>query len=43
MEHERIHSGEKAFICEICNKRFAQAAGLGQHKPKCKKKHRIIE
>lgn len=27
-DHERIHTGEKPFACDLCNEAFATSAGL---------------
>lgn len=36
--HERLHTGEKPFICK-CGMKFVQVANLRRHEKSCKSKH----
>jgi len=34
IRHERTHSGESPFVCDICQKSFMQLSSLKAHKQK---------
>ena len=34
-DHIRIHSGEKSFLCTICNHLLTRKSSLNRHKEKC--------